>query len=301
MVQISKIQYGGWPNCYKISNDHLDLIVTTDVGPRIIFFGFKNGENQFYVKTDEAGLTGGSEWHIFGGHRLWHAPEVAERTYAPDNHKVQVEQIIDGLRLTSQTEPCGIQKAIEIHLSETKSSVKVKHILINNGVWTVPLAAWALSVMRTGGVAIVPHAERIEFPQQLTPTHSITLWGYTRMSDSRWTWGERYIFLRQDETSTKPQKLGILNTHGWAGYLRDGNLFVKKFDYTPSANYSDINCNFETFTNDEMLELESLGPLQQLEPGKKVQHWEEWSLFSGVKTPSTDDEVDEYILPLLGN
>ena len=34
-------------------------------------------------QTLEKGKTGGSEWHIYGGHRLWHAPEVMPRTYYP--------------------------------------------------------------------------------------------------------------------------------------------------------------------------------------------------------------------------
>ena len=33
--KIERIQYGGWPNCFRVSNGKIELIVTGDVGPRI--------------------------------------------------------------------------------------------------------------------------------------------------------------------------------------------------------------------------------------------------------------------------
>jgi hypothetical protein len=56
-------------------------------------------------------------------------------------------------------------------------------------------------------------------------------------------------------------------------------------------------CCFETFTNPDMLEVETLGPLVSLEPGAAVEHVEEWSLFKDVPAPTNDAEVDRYVLP----
>jgi hypothetical protein len=46
-----------------------------------------------------------------------------------------------------------------------------------------------------------------------------------------------------------------------------------------------MGCNFETFTNEAMLEVESLGPLAQLEPGQDTSHRESWYLLDGVAEP----------------
>jgi hypothetical protein len=40
---IENVSYGGWPNCLRIANDEVELIVTTDVGPRVIRYGFIGG------------------------------------------------------------------------------------------------------------------------------------------------------------------------------------------------------------------------------------------------------------------
>ena len=39
MVSMEKINYQGWPNSYRLANARVDLIVTTDVGPRITHSG----------------------------------------------------------------------------------------------------------------------------------------------------------------------------------------------------------------------------------------------------------------------
>lgn len=47
MVEVKKVEYMGWENCYKISNGKVEAIVTTDVGPRIIHFSFEGDKNVF--------------------------------------------------------------------------------------------------------------------------------------------------------------------------------------------------------------------------------------------------------------
>ncbi len=39
-VKVEKTAYKGWQNCYRVTNGKIELIVTGDVGPRVIRFGF---------------------------------------------------------------------------------------------------------------------------------------------------------------------------------------------------------------------------------------------------------------------
>src|SRR5688572_6636888 len=87
-MEIETISYQGWENCYRLNNGTLEVIVTADVGPRIIHFGFIGGENVFKQFPDDMGQKGGNEYRFYGGHRIWHAPENRPRTYAPDNDPV---------------------------------------------------------------------------------------------------------------------------------------------------------------------------------------------------------------------
>ncbi len=295
-----KISYGGWPNCYRLANEQVELIVTTDVGPRLIRVGFVGQANIFQEFDKMMGLTGGDKWRIYGGHRLWHAPETEPRTYAPDNEPVEIEEHGDFIRLRPPLEgSTGIQKEYDIYLDPREARVRVAHRLINRSLWNIEVAPWALSVMAPGGTCVFPLPPRGTHPEHLAPTSNLTLWRFTDMSDPRWTWGRKYILLRQDTNLSTPQKVGALVPDGWAAYLNHGTLFVKKFDVDLSAYYADMNANFETFTNDTMLEVETLGPLQSIPPGGSIAHKERWGLFRDVPACSNEEQIDTHILPLV--
>ncbi len=295
---MEKIAYGGWENCVRLSNGAVELVVTADVGPRVIRFGFAGGENEFKEFDDTLGKTGGEDWRIYGGHRLWHAPEAAPRTYFPDNAPVKVEEREGHVRFIPPRETTtGIEKEIDIRLDPKEARVEVVHRLRNAGLWPVELAPWALSVMAPGGVAIIPFPPRGSHEGNLLPANSMTLWAYTDMSDPRWTWGARYILLRQDSNIPGLQKVGVMVPSGWAAYANRGSLFVKRFGFDAGAVYADLGCNVEIFTNDEMLELETLGPQAALAPGDSVEHVEHWFLFKDVPVPKDDADVDEHVLP----
>ena len=296
---VEKIAYRGWPNCVKLTNGLIELVVTSDVGPRIIHVSAAGGENLFKVYDEMAGKSGGDMWRIYGGHRLWHAPEVEPRTYAPDNSPVKVKETKRGLRVVQPVEAStGIEKQIDVALADGKPSAVVKHTLTNHGPWPVELAPWALSVMDVGGKVIIPMPPRGTHPECLLPANTLTLWPYTDMRDPRWTWGFKYICLQQDASAKLPQKAGVMVPDGWVACAIKGSLFVKRFDFVPGAKYPDWGCSVETFTNKDMIEMETVGPLVTLAPGASVEHVERWSVFTGVPAPKSEDEIDQ-LLPLL--
>lgn len=298
MPTFEKVAYKGWPNCYKYSNGTVEIIITGDIGPRIISLSFVGGENMFAnFPAEDMGTTGGDEWKIRGGHRFWHAPEVQPRTYYPDNGPVSVEDKGAYVHVVQPVEPTtGIEKELEI--SFVGDSLKVVHRLTNHNMWAVELAPWALSVMDTGGTAIIPLPPRGSHADNLLPANSMTFWPYTDMTDQRWTWGEKYILLRQEPGNDKAQKVGVMVPDGWAAYANKNNLFLKTFVYTAGEAYPDMGCNVETFTFATMLELETLGPLTSLQPGASVEHTEHWNLFADVAKPENDADVAASILPL---
>jgi hypothetical protein len=297
-MKLEIIEYKGWKNCVQLSNEKIEVVVTTDVGPRIIRCALPGGENIFKNYDEMMGRTGGDEWRIYGGHRLWHAPENDPRTYYPDNAPVQWEEIDGGAKFVTPTETTtGIQKEIEVRLPADAARVEVLHRLTNHNLWAVELAPWALSVMDVGGIAIIPLPPRGTHPEELLPTSSVTVWPFTHMNDKRWIWGKKYILLRQDDQAQTPQKTGVHVSDGWAAYANKNQLFVKSFEYSAGANYPDFNATVETFTNHEMLELETLGPLASIEPGAHVEHTEVWHLFDGVSTLATEAGVEAQVLP----
>ena len=127
----------------------------------------------------------------------------------------------------------------------------------------------------------------------------MTLWPFTDMTDPRWSWGKRFIRLRQADAG--PTKIGLTHRERWIAYHRADSLFVKTIEFREGAVYPDFGCNFETFTNEQMLEVEALGPLIEVAPGQSTEHVEQWHLFNGVAAPAADNEdaIADWISPWL--
>lgn len=300
-IHIEKKPYQGWENALHITTDVLELWIPLDVGIRILHGGLRGRENLFGQIENQLGKTGSDAWLVYGGHRLWHAPEEEPRTYTRDNFAIDYEVTPQGVRLVQATDAAGISRCVELVLDPTRAKVQVKHTLRNEGAWDVTLAPWALTVMRQSGIAIVPLGLNTgHSAETLTPKSTLALWGYTRLNDPRMTLGGKYILLQQDPANTRPNKIGLYNTQEWSAYWWGGMLFAKRARViAPVASYPDNGSTFEIYVDHNVLELETLAPLTALAPKQSATHVEEWLILDNIARPKDDDGVDATILPLL--
>lgn len=277
--------------CTALENDHLSLLVTQSVGPRIISLRLKGGKNLFAELPDfVTKRPDGRDFHFRGGHRLWHAPESMPRTYALDDDPVEIIRTGNSLLVTQQMEAeTGIEKSMRISLTGDKAQVIIQHMLTNRGVWSIECAPWAITQFKTGGVAILPQSrEQID----LLPNRSLALWSYTNIASPHVTWGNEYVLLRAE--IQPPFKVGFPNPRGWLAYWLDGTLFVKRAAYDPQTAYYDFGSSSECYCNSHFLELETLAPIGQLEPGASVIHVETWELYADIEQP-TDEAAAQRI------
>lgn len=304
------VEYRGWKNNLRLSNGEAELIVTLDVGPRVISYRLPGGFNVMKNYDDQMGKTGEAEWQIRGGHRFWLAPEDLTRTYFPDNRAAKYEAIgPEAARITPPPETeYGVQKVMEVKLDPKGTRVGVTLRVTNVGTAPTELAPWGPTVLAPGGVEVIPlpekaphpgHPNNARSPADYAPNQEMILWPYFDFTDRRWTFGSRYIFLRQDVTKG-PSKIGLAHRMGWVAYLNSGVLFVKRFDYREGAVYPDMGTRYQTFTYQEMLEMETVGELVTLRPGQSAELNESWELYGNVPPVNTEADVDRVIVPLIG-
>ncbi|HHF09382.1 MAG TPA: hypothetical protein ENL28_02095, partial [Candidatus Atribacteria bacterium] len=123
-MAFEKVSYAGWEQCVRLSNDQIELIATQEVGPRIIRLGFRGEKNVFGEIKADLGKKGGEEWRIYGGHRLWHAPEARPRTYYPDNQPVNVSGEENLLVLIQpEEETTRLEKRMILEIDEQENHV----------------------------------------------------------------------------------------------------------------------------------------------------------------------------------
>jgi len=306
-IQTENIFYKGWHNNLRLSNGDVELIVTLDVGPRVISYRLNNHKNVFKEFEEQLGKSGEKNWQMRGGHRLWVGPEDLTRTYAADNTPVVYKEIKSGTIkfLPKPDIRYGIQKELQIQLDTSGSKVSIIHRVKNIGKKIIELAPWASSVMAPGGIEIIPLPEKkphpgppesARSPKDYAPNQQLVIWPFTDFGDGRLKFNNKYITLRQNK-NLGPTKIGLAHRMGWIAYLNKNILFVKRIEnYKSEKIYPDNGCNFETFTNQAMLEIESLGPLIKLAPGKTTELIEQWELFANIKNFKNEMDINKNIL-----
>ena len=285
---IQEIDYAGWKRNLRLQGPTTELIITLDVGPRIIRYAFPGDKNVFVEMPEQMGGSGEGDWKIRGGHRFWTAPE-GPHSYAPDNEPVTYKKISDSaVEITQPVEKThGFQKTMRVELL-AEEVVKLTHVLTNTSGKALPLSPWTLSVMAPGGVALIPQPtldlHPSEFPdgrsvrdEEFLPNREMVLWPFTDLTDGRYAFSEN--FLRVTYLPEMPAtKLGLKLPTGWVAYQNGDNVFAKHFAYDPAQPYPDRGVNFEVFTNIAILELESLAPAVALAAGGTATHVERWVL-----------------------
>jgi len=300
-VKVDKVEYKGWHNCYRVTNGEIEAIVTYDVGPRIIRFGFVGGQNMFKEYAEQLGKTGEAAFQLRGGSRVWKAPEDPVATWAPDNVPVNIKITPTGLIARAPVEPLTkLQKEIEISMEPTGTKVTVSHRITNHGLFPLEFAPWVLTMMAQGGMVVSGFPPRGTHPANLEATNPLVMWAYTDLSDPRWKFTKKYMTLKQDPNNSNAQKLGTFNVDTWAAYILNGEAFVKRAKADPTKTYTDFGCSFETFTNNDFLEIETLGPMTKVQPEQTVEQVEHWGLYKNVRPTSiTDEELTRVLEPLL--
>ena len=297
------IEYEGWKDCVRLSNGDAELVATTAFGPRIIHYGRTDGPNAFHVISETRGRIQSGQWYPYGGHRLWHAPEVMPRTYQADNGPVEAALLGGTLSLRNHEPATGLTREMRLTLAPRGTAVRVEHRLTNTGAWDVTLSAWALSIVANGGRVVIPQEPFVSHDDDLAPARPLVLWKFTDMADPRWRWGRKYLSLRQaGDTQGNPQKVGMYNAQGWAAHLTPEQAFVISIDVAPGGPsvLPDDGCNCETYTDGPFQELETLGPLQTLPPGHTATHVEHWFLAPTGEIADDDGALDAHLLPLVG-
>ncbi len=295
-----KLSFAGLSDCIRLSNGTTDLIVTTAVGPRILFYGAKGGQNHLGSFPENAVKTALGTWKPYGGHRLWVWPELFPATYAPDNTPIQHRAHGDlSLTLHAPADGASIEKQVRITLAPSGSTVQLEHTITSHALWPIDIAIWAITIMQSG-TGIIPRVPFQSHDDYAPVTQPLALCAFTDLQDPRFTLGLKYILLRADPARANAQKVGLRNKEGWCAHLLGNELMVKRFTHHNRADYPDYGVNTEVYVEGAFQEVELMGPRRVVWPGESITLNEEWHLFEGIKADGTDlDQLDHAITPAI--
>ena len=266
----------------SIENDFLRVDYCTTVGPRLIGLYAKQASKELLVPTPDIHWpTPHGEYYLYGGHRVWKAPEDSFYNCPEEDITVVTEN--DRITLRSGVDASGLQKEISFCLDEHR--VLLTHQITWHGQEPIELAPWTITQLPLGGVAILPQST---LTAGSAPTRSLALWPYASITDPRLELHDDLILVH-GLADQKYFKAGSYNPFGWAAYMLDKVLFIKRFPVSDFRKLPDMGSNVETFVWDAYLELETLGELTWLTPGESVTFEETWEILSGEYSPTLEE------------
>ncbi len=280
-MDIKKIPYLNNPNSYECRVGQNRLVVTADFGPRILHLSVDEGPNILFV--DETRRMGGRGWLLYGGHRLWIAPETAD-TYAPDNDACRVDAGKSEITVTARDGRLGLEKSI--HISEKKGGFLVEHVVVNRSDTLVNGAIWALTCVVPSGTVFFPWGTGAGWDLK-----KVVYWqrwmnhGTNIKSPQYVPTGDLFLIRPSGEEG----KVGTSGHGGFIGVTASGYTFIKKFDRHKAAAYPDEDCAVQCYTCADFLELETLSPLVTFYPDIPVSHEEQWIVSEKSVDPLDGD------------
>ncbi len=271
----------------RLSNGLVRLDVLAGAGPRIVRLGIGDRSENLLAETPDAGWeTPHGRYELFGGHRLWFAPEIPDRVAIPDGSGLRLDEVGGALRLTGRPDPgTGIVRSIEVRLDPGRAAVELRHELCNAGERPIELAPWPITQLPLGGVVLLPDDAATD-DHGVQPNRLIALWPYSSWDDPRLQPGDGLLLVR---AAAGPRlKIGHRNVAGWAAYLRRGTVLIRRFDPAADRVRPDLGCTVEAYCDDRFVEVETLGPLVTLGPGESAVHEERWEIVRVGEGPGAD-------------
>lgn len=255
-------------------NGDIVIGIPLEHGLRISYLSYQGSENLFFEQPkDMTALTTPMGWRVYGGHRLWVAPE-SKALYYPDNEPISYELSKNRITVRQKNDPwIHLEKTMDISFLST-DSLEIVHKVKNTAPEARRFSIWPVTSVAPGGIERIPlhYAE-----SGSAPLHKISTWYYTSLGDERASYERTSITLRHKPNDAL-YKIGVGHPAGPITYQNKGVIFEKSFEICPEQEYPDGNVSYETYMCNHMVELESLSPLVTVEEGQIAEHKEIWKL-----------------------
>lgn len=265
-----------WGKTLWLSNEAVEVGVALEFGIRVVHLSCVGCENLFYVQPADLsdGFVNDNGWKLYGGHRIWMAPE-SDDSYYPDNAPVAWEQTDDGVLITQDVDPLlGIRKTLNI-VFLADGGVRLVQSIQNVSQKPIDGAAWGVNTLDGGGSAFISFTNNDM--RGYTPHRVVSLWSDTNLHDPRLSFDKQGLTAKHMPLSNY-LKLGLYCMEGKAVFENKGQRFTLQFGAEPLRLYPDNGCNFELYMCSKFMELESLGTMAHILPGESTSHTETWYL-----------------------
>lgn len=199
---------------------------------------------------------------------------------APSTYEIQSD-IVNLEGEASSNAGAKFDRAVQL----TENTVNLTYTMLNTSSSKVDWGIWSVVQLIQRGMTVIP-----------TPTDN-KMWSSGNPEglpvDHDWTIKEKYTFI-ENTSENAGEKIFSISSAGWSTYATDEQVLCLTYTSDPDAVYPEEEGSTEIYFGQEYIEVEHVGPLEELAPGEKTVLKEKQHL---VKLPSFDspEEKAEWI------
>lgn len=297
-VGVRTVNENKYPDCIELTNRTTRVILEPNLGGRVLKYEL-NGKNVLFVDPKDDGRIWekGVSIHPCGG-RADFGPEKTVPSH-PILFMGKWTGKIIGTRqaemISQKDSVTGVQLVRRFKLAENGSLLEFTQIIRNVSRETKRYCHWSRTFVKGGGISLTPIRTDSRYPK-----------GYL-------TYGPGPIinFIPEKEENVRVRdgileitglvKLPKFMTDGAAGWLayitKDDQLFIKSYPVFPDRYYGEMAAGTASvyYFKEEYCEIEPIGPMEFIAPGKEVSFTEKWLLSDYSYPPNKKAELKDIL------
>lgn len=292
-----EITYRGWKRSREFRGGDLRAVVVPQIGGRVMFFGFIDGENVLWEDDALAGKVlrpDATDWRTFrpGGCQLDVLPYTAikrdGRAYVEfwaGPYEVTEETAHSITMRSSSASSLGFHVVKTISMPPAAAGLVFEQKLVNHSNHELTLALWDRTWTRIPDEVAFPLAD---------DSGKRKTWDFT---ENHKRWRDIPKILKSGQFSVVDDEMVIhykgLDCQvvadcdkGWIQWRKGPLTFKKHFPFDKLASYAQEGRNLSVYVSPpemSMVELEPSGPLMTLKPGESATFNEHWTLERSSK------------------
>ncbi|MEM8735059.1 MAG: hypothetical protein AAGG44_12590 [Planctomycetota bacterium] len=304
---VQKVRYYGYDDCVQLENETTRVILCPSAGGRVLEYAL-NGQNVLYLPT-------GNEGWVWDGSNQRGQMDAGRFDIGPEQVVPPRPELWQGkwtakdygdyrVTLVSPvSSSAGVYLEREFVLAAKGSRLECTQAIVNASGKPVEYCHWSRTFAVGHGNCIIPVSEPRRFTEGYVrydpPGRMLNM----KPTDDHVVAHGNYLVV--NDRPERP-KLGFDSMTGWFAYEAPNDLlFVKSYETYPSRAYNEVAGLTISiwYPDDDMVELEPIGPRERLEKkGDRAEFTEVWHLVEHP-FPGTDgtqvDEVAKKVQPLI--
>ena len=277
------VTFYGYADCIELRNATVQVVLCPAAGGRVLNYSLK-GKNALYLPPGDEGWTwdGSRTRGKMNAGRF----DIGPEQMVPKRNKLWQGRWtgeITGDREATLTSPIdegpGVYLVRKFELAPVGSQLRCTQTIVNASDEPVEYCHWSRTFATGKGTCIVPVSKPGRFSEgyvRYDQGRSLNM----KPSDEHVERSGDYLIVTDHPQSPK---LGFDSMAGWLAYHTvDDLLFIKKFPTYPDRAYNEVAALTISiwYPDDDMVELEPIGPRERLEQkGDRASFTETWFLL----------------------